>query len=158
MIKKPKFWRWAELRVYPDNQQEVLQSQIVHIVGKMVIDDPNDDILEKVLTAVVDGRSKLKEIKLRTQTSLDPELLAQALVRLEKFTTWEYDPFSPLQLLALFTAIGQTTNLKLKVLNLPSQVDVPPEVLAAALVRLEEYRLPLTEVFLPRSWTVPLLN
>ena len=39
--------------MYPDNQQEVLQSQIVHIVGKMVIDDPNDDFLEKVLTAVV---------------------------------------------------------------------------------------------------------
>ena len=105
----------------PNNHQEVLQSQIVNIVGKMRISDPNDDILEKVLTAVVDGRSKLKEIELYTDTeaspSLDPELLAAALVRLEKFIAWK-TLSSPVQLVALFTAIGQTANLKLKVLDL----------------------------------------
>ena len=145
MIRKPKFWKWAKLTVDWNNHEEVLQSSLVNIVSEMRFSGPNDDILEKVLAGVVDGRSRLKTIELSSPTSLDPELLSQALVRLEKFTTVaQSGPLSAVQLVSLFTAMGQTTNLKLKVLHLPRrEVDVPPEVLAAALVRLEEYQLPL---------------
>ena len=47
---------------------------------------------------------------------------------------------STVQLVSAFTAIDQTNNLKLKTLNLPNKdySQVPPEVLAAALVKLEE--------------------
>ena len=69
-------------------------------------------VFEKVLTVVVDGSSKLK-----ASPSLDPDLLAAAL---ENFRTFDHGqfPFSPVQLVALFTAIGQTTNLKLKLRSL----------------------------------------
>ena len=44
------------------------------------------------------------------------------------------------ELVTLFKAIDETNNLKLKALNLPNEdfSEVPPEVLAAALVKLEE--------------------
>ena len=69
-------------------------------------------VFEKVLTVVVDGSSKLK-----ASPSLDPDLLAAAL---ENFSTFDHgqSPYSPVQLVALFTAIGQTTNLKLKLRSL----------------------------------------
>ena len=153
MIKKPKFWKWARLVVDADNHEEVLQSRLVNIVPGMIFSDQNDDILEKILTAVVEGRSQLKTIRLLSPTSLGPELLSQALIRLEEFSTLPIPWYSTshvlshVQFVAVIRAIGQseTNNLKLKVLNSPkSYAEVSPEVLAAALVRLEKFRLPLT--------------
>ena len=163
VIEKPKFWRWARLTVSSDNYQEVLQSLRVKIVPEIKISIydlmishlgfviPSSSmlaVLENLFTAVVDGSSSLKTLQVMHCSSvnlraMDPVLLSQALIRLEECSFWEYSPdlsLSTAQLVSLFTAIDQTDDLKLRVLNLPHTdfSEVPPAVLAAALVKLEE--------------------
>ena len=155
MIEKPKFWTWAILEVNPGNYKEVLQSRRVNIVPEIVIDLDDPDgfltpsssltIVEHLFAAVVDGSSHLKSLEivyLKDLSDLDPELLSQALIRLEECKFWgdTCSPLSTVQLVTLFKAIDETNNLKLRALNLPNEdfSEVPPEVLAAALVKLEE--------------------
>ena len=129
-------------------------------------------ILRKILTAVLDGRSHLKRLKVQAMMmsayskplpnllSLDPGLLSQALVRLEEFS---FDPnrnhfedqsgtFSTVQLVSIFTAIEQTDNLKLKSLELPDWPcsNVPPELFGNALVRTETVDLGFNGVSRPQ--------
>ena len=131
MIEKPKFWRWARLRVDKDNYQEVLQSTRVNIVGGIKISTDNFpnilNILENILTAVLEGHSQLKKLEVRRSqreseivdlSSLDPALLSQALVRLEECRFNHCSPLSTAQLVSIFTEIEQTNNLKLKSLYL----------------------------------------
>ena len=102
-------------------------------------------ILQNILTAVVDGSSHLRTLQFlgsEDLRELDHVLLSQALIRLEECTFCETssNPLTTIQLVSLFTAINQTNDLKLRVLNLPNEdySDVSPEVLASALVKLEE--------------------
>ena len=156
MIEKPKFWRWARLRlrllVDTWNYKVVLQSSRVHIVEEIkILEDLNVKnmvglkILENILTAVIDGHSQLKKLAVTGKgsiMSLDPELLSQALVRLEEcnfISCRAICNLSRAQLVSVFTEIEQTNNLKLKSLNLPNRdySEVPPDVLVAALIKLE---------------------
>ena len=156
MIEKPKFWRWARLTVDSNNHEEILQSKRVNIIPEIEISSDDADgshipsssmlaILESLFAAVVEGSSHLKSIEIISSQdlrTLDHELLSQALIRLEECTFCETtcSPLSTDQLVSLFKAIDQTSDLKLRVLNLPNEdySQVPPEVLAAAVVKLEE--------------------
>ena len=163
MIEKPKFWRWAILTVDSNNFLEVQQSQRVNIVPEIIISSDNPDgshipsssmlaILGNLFAAVVDGSSHLKSLKLMCSEdlwALDPELLSQALIRLEEFNFCSYstfNPFSTTQLVSLLTAIDQTNDLKLKVLKIPNENNdfsgVPTEVRVAAIVKLKETNIP----------------
>ena len=108
------------------------------------------EIMEFLLTAVVDGRSQLQRLAVSAHgndkpdlTSLDPALLSQALVRLEECHLGCFEDSNSLlstdQLVAVMTAIEQTDNLKLKRFYFPNEdySQVPTDVLAAALVKLE---------------------
>ena len=157
MIERPRFWRWTRLRVDRDNYYHVLQSDRVNIVPeiRIVVDScPASvilNIIKDLFTNLVLGELELKRLhiaegdgsELVDLPSLDPVLVSQALVRLEECSfrpSTVFRPMSTVQLVSLFTAIDQTNSLKLKTLNLPNQdySQVPPEVLAAALVRLED--------------------
>ena len=95
-MEQPKFWRWATLTVDSHNHQAVLHSDRVHIVQEIRIVTVDFwqgnflKIMENILTAVLDGRSRLKKLDVRAQSdserlsSLDTALLSQALVRLEE--------------------------------------------------------------------------
>ena len=135
-----------------------MQSSLVHLVQEIKISVtfyPGEiilNILEELLTAVLDGRSQLKKLEVTGDlkmsvnfdiSSLDPVLLSQALVRLEEFTfhcNYNCRPLSRAQLVSVFTEIKQTTSLELKSLNFPIQLysELPTEVLTAALVKLED--------------------
>ena len=124
------------------------------MVSEIEIDDLDDSddasspilaILENLFAAVLNGSSHLKSLKFKCSEdlrALDPVLLSQALIRLEECSFWEYSfhSLSTLQHVALFTAIDQTEDLELRVLNLPNEdiSEVPPDVLGAGLVKLEE--------------------
>ena len=118
-------------------------------------------ILRNLFAAVVEGRSQLKSLTVMysedwemdaawydgchedvDMTPVGPELLSQALIRLEEFILCHCVSIdmSTAQLVALFTAIDQTEDLKLKTLYISNEdfSEVPPEVFAAALVRLGE--------------------
>ena len=156
MIERPKFWLWARLSVNKYNYHEVLQSRRVNLVRKIKIsvnaraEKIVTNILENLLSAVLESRSQLRRLEvvrgkgadlLVDLTSLDRELLSQALVRLEEisFSDSICGPLSTEQLVSVFTAIiEQTNNLKLRALNFPNKdySEVPPEVLASVLVRL----------------------
>ena len=157
MIEQPRFWRWARLRVDRENHDHVLESGRVSIVEEIniVVDScpPSRilNILEDLFTDVVVGDLVLKKLKvtggagseLVDLPSLHPVLVSRALLRLEECSLESVNVLRPLttaQLVSVFTAIGQTNNLKLKTLNLPNRDynEIPPEVLAAALVKLEE--------------------
>ena len=141
---------WARLIVDRDNHEDALHSSRVHIVQEIKIITVDSwqgnfvKIMENILTAVLDGRSNLKKLDVRAQSeserllSLDTALLSQALVRLEECTFSR--PMSTAELVGVFTEIEQTKNLKLKSLNFPllALLDVPQEVLVAALVKLEK--------------------
>ena len=126
MIEKPKFWRWATLTLTRDDYQDSLQSSRVNIVQEIIIladiceDNININILENILTVVRDGGSHLKKLYvtcLRLDvdlSSLDPALLSQALIRLEECWLNNFGPLSSEQLVAVFTAIEQTNDLRLK--------------------------------------------
>ena len=109
------------------------------------------NILEDLFTDVVVGDLELKKLKvtggdgseLVDLPSLHPVLVSRALIMLEECSLQSLNVLKPLttaQLVAVFTAIGETNNMKLKTLNLPNRDynEIPPEVLAAALVKLEE--------------------
>ena len=165
MIEKAKFWRWTRVKANNKNYEEVLQSSRVNIVHEMCISPSTShednrwilNILEDLLTAVQDGRSQLKNLHvtgagkdLVDLNSLDPVLLPKALVRLEECSFGKNicRPLSTAQLVSVFTAIEQTNNLKLKSLNFPNgdYSGVPGEVLAAALVKLEQTNILQTEL------------
>ena len=161
MIEKPKFWSWTSLKVDQKNiyNDKFLHSNRIHIVPEIRIlvnfnHNLISNILGKIFTAVLNNRFQLKRLTLEghgpkiaclnLDPALDAELLSQALVMLEEFTFSSptchiHRPFSKAQLTAVFIAIEQTNNLKLKNFYLPNRdySEVPPEVLAAALVKLE---------------------
>ena len=102
------------------------------------------NILENILTAVLDGRSQLKKLEVTGDldmsvyvdlSSTDLKLLSQALVRLEEFS---FRCSSDL-ITNLFTKIANSSIMKLKRLNLRLMKcsDVPPELFAVALLRME---------------------
>ena len=120
------------------------------ILADISEDNMIPNILQNVLTAVRDGCSQLKRLEVSSQSqleifdlsSLDPVLLSQALIRLEACCFNDFGPLSAAQLVAVFTAIEQTNNLKLKSLIL-SNLDqnyskVPTGILAAAVVKLKD--------------------
>ena len=141
-----------------DNYKDVLQSSRVNIVPEIKVITVDcwqgnfPKIMENLFTAVLDGHSQLKKLEVRAQSelerlsSLDTALLSQALVRLEecsfsfRCSNDNYRQLSRDQLVGVFTAIEQTNNLKLKRLHFPqiTLLEVPPEVLVSALVKLEK--------------------
>ena len=158
MIENPKFWWWTRLTVDRENYYHVLKSHRVNIVPeiKIVLDSCPAymilNILRSLFTKLVLGASELRrlqvvaggaESELVDLPSLDPVLVSQALIRLEECSFRPLTvlrPMTTLQLVSVFTAIDQTDNLKLKTLNLSNRDydEVPPDVLTAALVKLEE--------------------
>ena len=130
MIEKPKFWLWARLSVNKYNYHEVLQSRRVNIVRRIKISvnargaDIITNILDNLLAAVRESRSQLRSLEvvrgkgsnqLVDLTTLDRELLSQALVGMEEisFSDSICSPLSTEQLVSVFTAMEQSNNVKL---------------------------------------------
>ena len=101
VIEKPKYWLWARLSVNRYNYHEVLQSRRVNIVRRIKISvnargaNIVTNILDNLLSAVIERRSHLRSLEvvrgkgsdlLVDLTSLDRELLSQALVSLEEIS------------------------------------------------------------------------
>ena len=168
-----------------DNYDHVLQSGRVNMVPeiRLVVEScPAEmilSILRSLFTNLVLAEIELKRLEVITGgngselvclPSLDPVLLSQALVRIEECSfrpSTVFRPLSTVQLVSVFTVIDQTNNLKLKTLNLPNKdySQVPPEVLAAALVKLEDTNIlefPLSPVQVSSLFTKmaegPLVN
>ena len=137
-----------------DNFQEVLQSSRVFIVQEIKIvaniseDNMIINIFQNILPVVRDGCSQIKRLEITSQSeferydlsSMDPVLFSQVLIRLEECWFDNFGRLSTAQLVAVLTAIEETKNLTLKRLYLPNEdySEVPPELLAAALVKLED--------------------
>ena len=101
--------------------------------------------LQSILTRIAESQvSKLRKLSQHPRPDIsgfDPDILAQALVKLET-EEFLFKP-SPVQVLALFSRISEVTNLRLTELYLDLDWDVslvPLEVFARALSRLEKVR------------------
>ena len=151
MIENPKFWRWARITIRGKNYKELLKSCRANIVQEINISAYSScgkenivNILKCLFTAIVSGISNLLRLQVNrlysydieemvNLRSLDPELLSQALVRLEECSFAGCQPFSFSQIAAIYKTIGQSKDLKLKTLGLPNRVysEVPLDMLVS---------------------------
>ena len=133
-----------------ENCDEVVQGSRINIVPDIYSTDLN--VLEYLCRAVLEDKAKLQILHFDVPESqfesfqlslVDPELLSQAVIRLEDFRLdFAGSKLTPSQTNSIFTAICQSEDLKLKTLylNLKDEdySEISPELLASALVRLEE--------------------
>ena len=142
VIEKPKFWVSVVLTVDKENHDEVTQSRRINIVPEIHLRSENIEVLEYLCRAVIEDRAKLKRLVSwgwRRIDLLDPELLSQAIVRLQECCL-NYIELSQTQMDSVFSAIQESEDIKLKILHLGNEdySKVPPEILASALVKLED--------------------
>ena len=138
VIENPKFWVSVVLTVDKENHDEVTQSRRINIVPEIHLRSENIEVLEYLCRAVIEDRAKLKRLVSwgwRRIDPLDPELLSQAIVRLQECCL-NYIELSQTQMDSIFSAIQESEDMKLKILHLGNEdySKVPPEILASALV------------------------
>ena len=126
------------LNVVQENHDEVTQSRRINIVPEIRLRSEKIEVLEYLCRAVIEDRAKLKRLVSwgwRRIDPLDPELLSQAIVRLQECCL-NYIELSQTQMDSIFSAIQESEDMKLKILHLGNEdySKVPPEILASALV------------------------
>ena len=136
------------LNVVQENPDEVTQSRRISICPEIRLRSENIEILEYLCRAVIEDEAKLKRLVSTGKNDerwrvdllrLDPELLSQAVVRLQECRL-DDEEISQTQMDSVFTAIQESEDMKLKILHLEKKdySKVPPEILASALVKLED--------------------
>ena len=106
-------------------------------------------LLNQLLRSIVGGElSQLKKIEVMMKlSSVDPELLSLALVRLEGCVLWGFDQPATLQLNAILSRIVETEDSLLSSLYISglSWSAVSADLVARAAIRLERLRQRLSE-------------
>ena len=158
-IEHPKFWVNMFMRVGYSNVSEVMESRIIKLVDKIKIgilaSTTTVEMLKKLFHAVV--LSQLPQLKIIRQfsvssqcdlSSIDPELLSQAVLRLEEF--YVEVKLTTDQKRAILDKIIETEELKLKRFYYEDYTDgfpvddISPDVVASSLVRLEDVGVKLS--------------
>jgi len=149
VLETPKFWTKVILKVDNGNVSEVRKSKIIKLVSRIEFEvvSRNKKYLrtfERLIRAVVNNElSQLKTITTRTTgfrydlSSISPELLSQAVVRLEECDLND-SKLSSEQVKAVLEKIIDTEDLKLKrffcFLNL---LKIPADLIMKASIKLE---------------------
>ena len=138
-----------------DNISQVMENRVIQLVSGIELHELyffNQSLLERLFLAVVAGElSQLKKIRISDDISfISPELLSQAVVRLEEFEhELCYSELSTDQLRAILDKIIQTEDLKLKILVVSSGRlhEIPEDIIMMAAVKLEE-----TDIYHKFGW------
>ena len=130
------------LNVVQENPDEVTQSRRISICPEIRLRSENIEILEYLCRAVIEKEVHLERLTISGMwriIMLDPELLSQAVVRLQECRLDDIE-LSRTQMDSVFSAIQESEDMKLKILHLGNTdySEVPPEILASALVKLED--------------------
>lgn len=141
-IEKPKFWRWAVIKVTDSNYRELMASHRLNVVQMMMVGTSDSTHLNGVMKAIAAGAlSQLTtlEIGYNDVTDVPSDILARAVVRLE-VVCMELTSFTTEQVRNIFTNIGSSDSIRLKNLNISWNdiSSVPGSVLAGAVVRQEK--------------------
>ena len=145
------------------NVIEVMQSRVIKLVAefkfsRLASNQKTDAMLEQFFTAIAAGElSQLKTVSWRDCdlslfSSISPELMSEAVVRLEQ-SDLEYSELSTDQVRAILDKIIKTEDLKLKKLNLPSEKlsVIPADILMKAAVKVgqtnKHHLLPRTSTY-----------
>ena len=98
--------------------------------------------IEKILDSIIEGcKIKILDVEGNILTDLDPQILAEAVCKLDAANLNDTDLTTP-QIKTIFTAISSDENILLKDLNIgENEVQVKPELLAAAVTKLERLNL-----------------
>jgi len=141
----PALWVWVCLRVRRWNigyMPEVLDSRRLQAVRTLEVREVSEELLQAV---VRHPGLKVMVVVMAYFSSVDPELLAQAVTQLEEVMLW-YSYLTPQQVTAICTAM--TGNSQLKTLHLSdinlSTVDAG--ILAQVVTQLEEVGLWATDL------------
>ena len=140
MIEKPKWWRWAILRITRENLSGVLDCDLAGIVPEIKINDDLShqnriQLVGKVLEGLKTGDlSRLEKLRFRPTnlSSLCASLLT-AVVRLKECVLMDCQLTSE-QLTAIFMAIMEAGDLKLRHL---AAVSVDADTLSEVAAKLD---------------------
>ena len=146
--ESPLLWTWACLKV-DCAAEPCLLPELRRPVARMevrcsnVLRKPDNTVIEEVLLAAA-RHPRLKEVVLRTDlSSVDPELLAWAVIQLEQVKLF-FTHLSFVQILTLFTAITADTSLKSLYLGKGStyvMAEMDAGVIGKAIANLVEVRI-----------------
>ena len=145
VIEKPKWWRWARLRITRENLSGVLDCQLARIVPEIKINDDLShhnrirlvgEVLKNLKTGDLPGLEKLR-FRPTNLSSLSASLLT-GVVGLKECVLMNCQLTSE-QLTAIFMAIMEAGDLKLRHLDVygNSLAAVSVDTLAGAAARLD---------------------
>ena len=120
LLDKPKYWTWATAQLRADTFSQIFDSRRFRNIGSVVTSYCLSGYHLRTLVHGL-GDCSLKKIRcvLNSFTAVAPEVLAQALVRLEEVDLEEC-VLSKEVARAIMKAIGETDQLNLKTLKLGS--------------------------------------
>ena len=162
VIEKPKWWRWARLRITRENLSGVLDCQLARIVPEIKINDDLShhnrirlvgEVLKNLKTGDLPGLEKLR-FRPTDLSSLSASLLT-AVVGLKECVLMDCQLTSE-QLTAIFMAIMEAGDLKLRHLDVygNSLAAVSVDTLAMAAARLDTLIAGETELGSERVETI----
>ena len=150
VLETPKFWTKMRLRVDNGNVSEVMKSKIIKLVSGIEWYDvsqkkKNLRIIERLIRAVVNNElSQLKTVLFQYQfrydlSSISPELVSQAVVRLEECDLLG-SKLSTDQARAILDKIIDTEDLKLKrfFVGRGNLREIPADLIMKASIKLED--------------------
>ena len=153
MVNIPKFWTWAHIRLehYDYLTKWENNERIRKLVRNILFTDWGDDMSKQPLCLFwnrilsCEVHLKLVDLSQVRLSDLDSRIIAKSFVKIEQLDLhypWENDFYlCDIQLTPIFTEIIETNDLKLKKLCLTCNdvSGVSPEILASAVVKLEEF-------------------
>ena len=127
----------------PQVSPEILAGAAANL-ERLRVDHLSSTQLKFILAKIAGHHTKLRKLSCRNPrpnlSGMDPDILADAVVRLEN---GNFLPLlSPAQVLSLFTRIRDSPHLRLTYLDIDWDISmVPPEMFAGAISRLEKVRI-----------------
>ena len=153
LTQHPKFWRKVLVKISRNDIEEKLQGDRLGLIGSIeLVDDLPARQLQQsrrevvaVLQVIIEAGSRLelKHLNLCYEdlSSVQPELLAQAVVRVEE-ANLPFTKLRDIQVSTIFSRIVDTERLSLKRLSLLGEGErvsqVAPDLLAQAVIKLED--------------------
>ena len=141
LVEQPRYWRWAETRLTRANFGKKFRSRRLRNIGS-VRTDLSEVQMRKLLLSLGDWRLRRLAVSYINLSSVSPQLLCSALVKLETLELC-LCRLTKDQVRAVFTSIADCEDLALSRLsiNFSDLTSVPGPVLARAVVRLKSVNL-----------------
>ena len=154
LVEQPRYWSWAETRLTRADFAKKFRSRRLRNIGS-VRTDLSEVQMRKLLLSLSDWRMRRLAVSYINLSSVSPQVLSSALVRLETLELC-LCRLTKDQVRDVFTRVADSEDLALRSLsiNFSDLTSVPGPVLARALVRLRSVNLWLCRLTTDQVTTV----